>query len=142
MYRSCSLLSEMVVYRKWWLIKSLRCSSILNDFQILGSQVQSRIFCAFSLIDCQIIWFRDAYTCTPIWLHSTYQKVNRSANVSIDIRKYFDKESLRDTLNSLYSAGVHGKVYQLLYKLNQNTRIAVQTGCSLTEMRDTGETLG
>ena len=60
----------------------------------------------------------------------------------IDIRKYFDKENLRDAFNTLYSAGVQGKVYRLWYKLNQNTRIAVKTGVGLTDERDTGETLG
>ena len=60
----------------------------------------------------------------------------------IDIRKYFDKENLRDALNTLYSAGVQGKVYRLWYKLNQNTHIAVKTAVGLTDERDTGETLG
>jgi hypothetical protein len=60
----------------------------------------------------------------------------------IDIRKYFDKENLRDAMNTLYSAGVEGKTYRLWFKLNQNTRIAVKTGAGLTEERDTGETLG
>ena len=60
----------------------------------------------------------------------------------IDISKFFDKENLRDALNALHTAGVCGKVYRLWYKLNQNTRIAVQTGAGLTAERDTGETLG
>ena len=60
----------------------------------------------------------------------------------LDIRKYFDKENLRDALNALYTAGVKGKAYRLWYKLNLNTRIAVQTGAGLTEECDTGETLG
>ena len=60
----------------------------------------------------------------------------------IDIRKFFDKENLRDAMNTLHSAGVHGKAYRLWYKLNKNTRIAVKTGVGLTDERDTGETLG
>ena len=60
----------------------------------------------------------------------------------IDIRKYFDKENLRDAMNALYSAGVQGKVYRLWYKLNQQTCIAVQTGVGVTETKNTGETLG
>ena len=46
----------------------------------------------------------------------------------IDIRKFFDKENLRDAMNALFSAGVCGKLYRLWFKLNENTRIAVQTG--------------
>ena len=60
----------------------------------------------------------------------------------IDIRKFFDKEMLRDALNALYSAGVCGKVYRLWYNLNKNTKITIQTGVGLTDARDTGETLG
>ena len=45
-------------------------------------------------------------------------------------------------MNTLHSAGVHGKAYRLWYKLNKNTRIAVKTGVGLTDERDTGETLG
>ena len=60
----------------------------------------------------------------------------------IDIRKFFDKENLRDAMCALYSAGVCGKVYRLWFKLNENTRIAVKTGVGLTDERETGETLG
>ena len=60
----------------------------------------------------------------------------------IDIRKFFDKENLRDAMCALHSAGVQGKLYRLWYKLNKNTRIAVKTGVGLSDERDTGETLG
>ena len=60
----------------------------------------------------------------------------------IDIKKFFDKENLRDALNALYSAGVCGKVYRLWYNLNKNTNISVHTGVGLTDACDTGETLG
>ena len=61
---------------------------------------------------------------------------------NIDISKFFDKENLRDAMNTLYEAGVKGKPYRLWYKLNQNTRITVKTDVGVTEERDTGETLG
>ena len=51
---------------------------------------------------------------------------------NIDISKFFDKENLRDAMNTLYEAGVKGKPYWLWYKLNQNTWIAVKTGVSVT----------
>jgi hypothetical protein len=71
-----------------------------------------------------------------------YDWINKPIIIQcIDIRKFFDKENLRDALNALYTAGVRGKVYRLWYKLNKNTRIAVQTGAGLTEERVTGETL-
>ena len=60
----------------------------------------------------------------------------------IDIRKYFDKENLRDAMCALYSAGVKGKIYRLWYKLNEKTQIAVKTGVGVTDVMDTGETLG
>ena len=37
---------------------------------------------------------------------------------------------------------VHGKLYQLLYSMNKNTRITVQTPVGQTEETDTGKTVG
>ena len=59
-----------------------------------------------------------------------------------DIKKYFDKEVLRDGMDALYKAKVNRKLYKLWFNLNEKTRIQVQTAVGLTEEKDTGETLG
>ena len=46
-----------------------------------------------------------------------------------DISKFFDKESLRDCLNSLYRAGIGGKLYRLWYEFNCKSVLKVITGC-------------
>jgi len=49
-----------------------------------------------------------------------------------DIQKYFDKEILRDGMNSLHNANVNKKLYRLWYNLNKNTKIRVSTGLGYT----------
>ena len=45
-----------------------------------------------------------------------------------DMEKFFDKESLIDTLNTLYVEGdISDKDYRMWYKLNCKTRISVLT---------------
>ena len=45
-------------------------------------------------------------------------------------------------MNELYRNKVKGKLYRLLYTMNKNTRIMIQTPVGLTEERDTGEGVG
>ena len=45
-----------------------------------------------------------------------------------DISKFFDREMLTDGMDSLYSAGVNGKVYRLIYELNKSTVLSISTG--------------
>ena len=59
-----------------------------------------------------------------------------------DVSKFFDRENLRDCLNEVHKNGVKGKLYRLLYNMNKNTRISVQTPVGCTEEADTGETVG
>ena len=59
-----------------------------------------------------------------------------------DLSKFFDKESLRDVLDTLHEVGVDAKAYMAWYLLNRNTRIAVKTGTGLTEEADVGEVVG
>ena len=59
-----------------------------------------------------------------------------------DISKFFDRESLRDCLNEVHKCGVKGKLYRLLYGLNENTRISVVTPVGKSDECDTGETVG
>ena len=56
-----------------------------------------------------------------------------------DIFKYFDKEVLRDAMDSLYEAGIRGKLYRLWYMLNHDTQIRVKTSFGLTQVAATGE---
>ena len=44
-----------------------------------------------------------------------------------DISKFFDRESLRDGMNSIYNLGIKGKLYRLLFNLNKDTIIRVKT---------------
>ena len=37
---------------------------------------------------------------------------------AVDIRKFFDKQSLVDAMNTLYKAKVNKKLYRVWYKLN------------------------
>ena len=56
-----------------------------------------------------------------------------------DISKYFDQEILRDAMDSLFSAGVTGKLYRLWFMLNRDSQIRVKTGFGITDTAATGE---
>ena len=51
----------------------------------------------------------------------------------IDIKTFFDSESLRGVMNSLYTAGVPMKAYRTWFKLNSRTVISVRTPAEMTE---------
>ena len=59
-----------------------------------------------------------------------------------DLSKYFDKESLRDAMNSLHEANVRGKLYRLWYMMNFDNRVKVLTSAGMSETRSTGENVG
>ena len=59
-----------------------------------------------------------------------------------DIKKFFDREVLVDGMDALYSSGVRGKLYRLLFMLNKNTIVKVNTGVGTTEEAETGENIG
>ena len=56
--------------------------------------------------------------------------------------KYFDKESLRDAMSSLYDAGVKGKLYRLWFMMNCDNQVKVLTSVGMTGIRATGENVG
>ena len=56
--------------------------------------------------------------------------------------KFFDRESLRDGMDAIFNFGIRGKLYRLLFNLNKDTRISVQTAAGLSEQRETGENIG
>ena len=56
-----------------------------------------------------------------------------------DISKYFEKEILKDAMDTLYSAGIKGKLYRLWYELYKDAQIRVKTGAGMTAIEATGE---
>ena len=59
-----------------------------------------------------------------------------------DMSKFFDRESLKDCMNELYKNKIQGKLYRLIYEMNKETHIRVQTPVGLTEECNTGEGVG
>ena len=52
-----------------------------------------------------------------------------------DIQKFFDKENLRDCMDSVHQAGVESKISNLWFMLNKKTQIRVLTGLGVTEYK-------
>ena len=76
-------------------------------------------------------------------LVSLYQKQKNALIISMwDLKTFFDSESLLDCMSELYKNNIKGKVYRLLFEMNKNIRIQIQTPVGLTEARDTGPTVG
>ena len=59
-----------------------------------------------------------------------------------DIQKFFDKENLRDVMDTLHDIGVDPKMYRTWFLLNRNTTIRVKTANGFTDWRNVGELLG
>ena len=59
-----------------------------------------------------------------------------------DISKYFDKENLKDCMGELYTKGVKGKLYRIIYQLNKETEVRVKTSVGVSESTEVGEGLG
>ena len=59
-----------------------------------------------------------------------------------DLSKYFDKEMLRDAMNSLYEADVKGKLYRLWFMMNCDNQVRVLTSAGMSDMKTTGENVG
>ena len=82
---------------------------------IPGHQPQEHLFTAKSII--------GLYNYLDLTLFMSYW----------DLSKYFDKETLRDAMDTLYQAGIRGKLYRLWYRLSKDTQIRVKTSFGLTE---------
>ena len=68
------------------------------------------------------------------------EKENKAVAITqLDLVKYFDSESLIDTLNELYKGKVKGKLYKLMYEMNRNNRIKVRTPVGDSDTRETNE---
>ena len=59
-----------------------------------------------------------------------------------DISKSFDREMLRDCMDSLYNSGIRGKLYRLIFEMNRETRIKVRTAVGVSSEESTGEGVG
>ena len=55
-----------------------------------------------------------------------------------DIKRFFDKESIRDGLNTLHDIGVNKKAYKTWFLLNQKNRISIKISVGMTEDCDVG----
>ena len=60
----------------------------------------------------------------------------------MDYSKFYDRENLRDVLGEAYKNNVRGKLYRLMFKMNQENMIQVMTPVGLSEQEATGEGLG
>ena len=56
-----------------------------------------------------------------------------------DYSTFFDSESEIDVMNEIYNLGVRGKLYRLLYKINQETYIQVKTAVGVTRVEKRSE---
>ena len=59
-----------------------------------------------------------------------------------DISKFFDKENLPDIMNELHGVGLKGKLYRILYKLNEKRIIKVNTAVGSTDEEEVAEGVG
>ena len=69
-----------------------------------------------------------------------YARLNLPLFLQIfDITKYFDKEILKDAMDTLYRCGIQGKLYRLWYTLYRDSQIKVKTAAGMTGIKGTGE---
>ena len=69
-----------------------------------------------------------------------YSRLNLPLFLQIfDITKYFDKEILKDAMDTLYRCGIQGKLYRLWYTLYRDSQIKVKTAAGMTGIKGTGE---
>ena len=50
-----------------------------------------------------------------------------------DISKFFDREMLKDGMDALYSCGIQGKLYRMIFEMNRSTVLSIKTGCGITQ---------
>ena len=96
----------------------------LSKFQIGGipnHRSQEHLFCVNSVIQL-------------------YSKLNITLYIQVfDIAKYFDKENLKDAMDTLFQCGINGKLYRLWYALYRESIIRVKTAAGLTNEKSSGE---
>ena len=55
--------------------------------------------------------------------------------------KFFDRENLKDGMNTLYNCGINGKLYRMIYELNKKTVLKVKTGVGMSSSQEIGENI-
>ena len=60
----------------------------------------------------------------------------------VDIKGFFDSESLRGVMNSLHEAKIPKKAYRTWFLMNSQTSISVKTPAGQTKFREAGELCG
>ena len=74
---------------------------------------------------------------------SLYKLCGKALIVQLyDISNFFDREMLRDCMDTLYNNGIRGKLYRLIYEMNRETSIKVRTAVGVTSEENTGEGVG
>ena len=95
-----------------------------SKFQIGGMpkhRVQEHLFCVKSVI-------------------ALYSLLNIPLFIQIfDVSKYFDKEILKDAMDTLYKCGIKGKLYRLWYELNRDSQIRVKMAAGISKLQTIGE---
>ena len=55
---------------------------------------------------------------------SLHERTGKAIIISLyDLKKFFDRESLHDCMQELYKSNIRGKIYKLLYAMNENIKI-------------------
>ena len=71
------------------------------------------------------------------------QSDKRAAIITLwDISRYFDSESIFDSQSELYKSKIRGKLYRLIYKLNEDINVSVSTPVGMSEHQSTGSGVG
>ena len=59
-----------------------------------------------------------------------------------DLKAFFDSEYLEDVMRELYKKEIRGKVYRLIFRMNENIVIKVKTPVGVTDAVNTGMGIG
>ena len=72
-----------------------------------------------------------------------YEFMNKPLIITLfDFKTFFDSESAIDVMSEVYKCNIKGKLYRLIYKMNQDTLIKVSTPLGATRETSRGEGIG
>ena len=95
-----------------------------SKFQVGGipkHRAQEHLFCVKSVISLYSLLK------IPLFIHI------------FDVSKYFDKENLKDAMDTLYKCKIKGKLYRLWYQMNRDSQIRVKTAGGISKIKTIGE---
>ena len=95
-----------------------------SKFQVGGipkHRAQEHLFCVKSVISLYSLLK------IPLFIHI------------FDVSKYFDKENLKDAMDTLYKCRIKGKLYRLWYQMNRDSQIRVKTAGGISKIKTIGE---